>query len=163
MQKKHIKYFYVYYSYEPWGRGYIGKRECWCLPEEDIKYFGSYRNKTFKPTEKIILETFNTAEEVLEAEILLHDFYAVDKNPHFINKSKQTSTGFYFSASGKNHPRFGKETPIEVREKQSKSMMGEKNPMYGKTRCHNEETRAKIRKKAREYELRKKLQSLEEN
>jgi hypothetical protein len=20
------------YSYEPWGRGYIGKRECWCLP-----------------------------------------------------------------------------------------------------------------------------------
>jgi hypothetical protein len=26
------KYFYVYYSYEHWERGYIGKRECWCLP-----------------------------------------------------------------------------------------------------------------------------------
>ena len=51
---KNKKYFYVYYSYEPWGRGYIGKRECWCLPEEDVKYFGSYRDKTFKPTEKII-------------------------------------------------------------------------------------------------------------
>jgi hypothetical protein len=153
------KYFYVYYSYEPWGRGYIGKRECKCLPEEDIKYFGSYRNKTFKPTEKIILETFETLEEVLQAEIILHDFYEVDKNPHFANKSKQTSIGFYFSASGKDHPLFGKKTPIEVRKKQSKSMMGEKNPMYGKTRCHSEETRAKIRKKAKEYEIRKKLQA----
>jgi len=53
---KNKKYFYVYYSYEPWGRGYIGKRECWCLPEEDTKYFGSFRDKTFKPTEKIISE-----------------------------------------------------------------------------------------------------------
>jgi hypothetical protein len=26
------KYFYVYYSYEEFGRGYIGKRECKCLP-----------------------------------------------------------------------------------------------------------------------------------
>ena len=59
------KYFYVYYSYEPWGRGYIGKRECECLPEEDVKYFGSYRDKTFKPTEKIILQTFDTVEEVM--------------------------------------------------------------------------------------------------
>jgi hypothetical protein len=44
------KYFYVYYSYEEFGRGYIGKRECKCLPQEDIKYIGSYRDKSFKPT-----------------------------------------------------------------------------------------------------------------
>ena len=50
------KYFYVYYSYEEFGRGYIGSRICKCLPEEDIKYFGSYKDKTFNPTEKIILE-----------------------------------------------------------------------------------------------------------
>lgn len=98
------KYFYVYYSYELWGRGYIGKRECLCPPEEDIKYFGSYRDKTFKPTEKIILETFDTLNEVSNAEILLHDFYEVDKNPHFANKAKATSTGFYFSAEGENNP-----------------------------------------------------------
>ena len=79
------KYFYVYYSYEPWGRGYIGKRECSCPPEEDVKYFGSYRDKTFKPTEKIILETFTCREEALRAEIDLHNFYEVDKNPHFAN------------------------------------------------------------------------------
>ena len=85
------KYFYVYYSYEPWGRGYIGKRECWCLPKEDIKYFGSFYDKFFKPTEKIILETFDTVEEAYEAEIILHDFYNVKDNPHFANKSNQNS------------------------------------------------------------------------
>ncbi len=79
------KYFYVYYSYEPWGRGYIGKRECKCLPEEDIKYFGSYRDKTFKPTQKVILQTFDTSEEAYSAEITLQEFYQVDKNPHFAN------------------------------------------------------------------------------
>jgi hypothetical protein len=89
------KYFYVYYSYEPWGRGYIGKRECECLPEEDVKYFGSYRDKTFKPTEKIILETFNTVEEALKAEVILHDFYQVDINPHFANKVKMITEKFY--------------------------------------------------------------------
>ena len=82
---KNKKYFYVYYSYEPWGRGYIGKRECKCLPEEDVKYFGSYSDKTFKPTEKIILETFTSRKEALEKEIYLQKFYKVDENPHFAN------------------------------------------------------------------------------
>jgi hypothetical protein len=111
------KYFYVYYSYEPWGRGYIGKRECWDLPEEDIKYFGSYIDKTFKPTEKIILETFNNREEVYVAEKSLHDFYQVHINPHFANKSKITSTGFCFSASGKDNPFYGGKFSSETIEK----------------------------------------------
>lgn len=79
------KYFYVYYSYEEFGRGYIGKRECKCLPEEDIKYFGSFADKSFRPTKKIILETFNTRKESCDAEILLQKFYQVDKNSHFAN------------------------------------------------------------------------------
>ena len=33
------EYHYVYYSYEEYGRGYIGSRTCRCLPEEDINYF----------------------------------------------------------------------------------------------------------------------------
>jgi hypothetical protein len=89
------KYFYVYYSYEPWGRGYIGKRECLCLPEEDVKYFGSFGDKTFKPTEKIILETFDSKENALEAERLLHKFYNVKDNPHFANKANQSSSRAY--------------------------------------------------------------------
>ena len=91
-----MKHFYVYYSYEEYGRGYIGKRECECLPEKDINYLGSFHDKSFYPTQKIILETFDIVEEALEAEIILHDFYEVYKNPHFANRAKQTSTKFYY-------------------------------------------------------------------
>ena len=76
-----MKHFYVYYSYEEYGRGYIGKRECKCLPEEDISYFGSFHDKTFRPTQKIILETFDNVEEALGAECVLHNFYEVDYLP----------------------------------------------------------------------------------
>ena len=88
-----MEHHYIYYSYEEFGRGYIGCRTCSCLPEED-NYLGSYKDKTFNPTNKIILETFDNRTEALEAEVLLHQFYNVDTNPHFANKAKQTSTKF---------------------------------------------------------------------
>jgi hypothetical protein len=103
------KYFYVYYSYEEYGRGYIGKRECECLPEKDVNYFGSFKDKTFKPTQKIILETFDSVEKVLGAECALHNFYEVDKNPHFANRAKQTSTGFYYKLSHQEAKKRGRE------------------------------------------------------
>lgn len=118
------KHFYVYYSYEPWGRGYIGKRECLCLPEEDVKYFGSFRDKTFKPTEKIILELFDSRESALEAEIVLHNFYQVDINHHFANKAKQTSKHFECRTYGENNPA---KRP-ECRKRISETKLGENNP-----------------------------------
>ena len=91
--------YYVYYSYEPWGRGYIGSRtrNINVSPEEDI-YYGSFSDKTFTPTEKIILGVYETAEEAIAAEIALHEFFDVVPNPHFANRSKQTSSSF--STSG---------------------------------------------------------------
>ena len=53
------KYYYVYYSYEEYGRGYIGKRECECLPEKDVNYFGSFKDKTFKYDNKCYNFTTN--------------------------------------------------------------------------------------------------------
>lgn len=137
-----MKHFYVYYSYEEYGRGYIGKRECECFPEQDVNYFGSFHDKNFNPTQKIILEIFNSVEEALEAEIILHDFYEVDKNPHFANRAKQTSTKFYCCLNGKNNPMYGKigeEHPAygyrhskDVLQMFSDRQKGEKNHMYGK-------------------------------
>ena len=158
------KYFYVYYSYEEYGLGYIGKRECKCLPEEDVNYFGSFRDKTFKPTQKIILETFNSVEDALEAECILHDFYKIDKNPHFSNKAKQTSKKFYYinpseNMIGENNPAKRPEVrkklstsaknriPIseETRKKMSDSHMGRVSPkgMLGKK--HTEKQKQKMR------------------
>jgi hypothetical protein len=129
-------YHYVYYSYEEWGRGYIGKRSCVCAPEEDKKYFGSFSDKTFNPTEKIIIATFRTEEEALACEVRLHNYYAVDINPHFANRAKQTSTKFYFNSTG-----------IVRSEKTRQKISGKNNPMFGKT--HSEEARRKISKAAK--------------
>ena len=94
------EYHYTYYSYEEWGRGYFGSRTCKCLPEEDIKYFGSFYDKIFKPTQKIILkDDYATREEAYADEIILHDFYDVANNPHFANQSKQTCTKFCYTPS----------------------------------------------------------------
>jgi hypothetical protein len=88
------EYHYVYYSYEEYGRGYFGSRTCKCLPEEDIKYFGSFKDKTFKPTQKIILKTYAIREEAYADEIILQEHYKVVENPHFANRAYQTSVGF---------------------------------------------------------------------
>lgn len=96
------EYHYVYYSYEEYGRGYIGSRSCKCLPEEDIKYFGSFKDKSFKPSLKIILKCdYATREEAYADEIILQEYYKVVENPHFANRAYQTSTGF--STKGVKH------------------------------------------------------------
>jgi hypothetical protein len=90
------EYYYTYYSYEEWGRGYIGSRKCYYLPEEDVNYLGSSKDKTFKPTQKIILkDDYATREEAYADEIILQKYYRVVENPHFANRSYQTSTKFY--------------------------------------------------------------------
>jgi hypothetical protein len=86
---------YTYYSFEEWGRGYIGRRSCDCSPEEDNEYFGSFRDDTFLPTRKIIISTHRSREEAAEAEVLLHEYFQVHINPHFANKAKQSSKKFY--------------------------------------------------------------------
>ena len=88
------RFHYVYYSYEEWGRGYIGKRTCTCAPEEDTAYMGSFSDKTFNPNCKIILEMFNTSREALAAEALLHEAYNVSRNALFANRAKQTTEWF---------------------------------------------------------------------
>ena len=87
---------YVYYSYEEWGRGYIGARSR--SPEGD-DYLGSYRDKTFKPTNKVVLAEFDTFEEALEAEWRLHEFFDVTVNPHFANRCRATRK--FFSVKGR--------------------------------------------------------------
>lgn len=151
------KYHYVYYSYEEWGRGYIGCRTCSCLPSEDKKYFGSFKDKSFYPTNKIIISEFDTREKALQAEIKLHSFYEIHINKHFANQAKQTATkfnrqGLPGTLSGKKHSEGTKEKirqsklgitrSIEMKQKMSKLFKGEDNPFYGKH--HTKESKEKI-------------------
>ena len=151
------KHFYVYYSYEEFGRGYIGSRGCKCLPEEDLRYYGSFWDKTFKPTGKIILAEFDNRRDAYDAEVVLHKFYDVVNNPHFANQSRALTSGF--TTEGRVAPNRGKKASEETRRKigeaskgrrpseetrklKSKQMSGEGNHMYGRT--HTPEAREKI-------------------
>jgi hypothetical protein len=151
------KHFYVYYSYEEFGRGYIGSRGCKCLPEEDFKYYGSFWDKTFKPTGKIILAEFDNRRDAYDAEVVLHKFYDVVNNPHFANQSRALTSGF--TTEGRVAANRGKKASEETRRKigaaskgrkpseetrklKSKQMSGEGNHMYGGT--HTPEAREKI-------------------
>jgi len=152
------EYYYTYYSYEEWGRGYIGSRGCKCLPEDDIRYFGSFKDKTFKPTQKIILkDDYATREDAYVDEIILHDFYDVGNNPHFANRAKATSTGFSVygitrseehkrklseAKKGENNPNYGKSPSKETLKKRSEKLSGKNNPNYGK--LASEETKRKM-------------------
>lgn len=118
-----MRIFYTYYSYEEWGRGYIGCRVCEGSPEGD-PYLGSFYDKTFKPTHKIILGVHASHEEALSEEIALHEFFKVDINPHFANQARQTSTKFRFSGppSEKNIERF-REYAIRPRTEEEKGFL----------------------------------------
>ena len=134
---------YVYYSYEEWGRGYLGVRTCPCSPEFDTEYWGSFVDKTFMPTQKIIIAEFFTRKEAMLAEILLHNFFDVGVNTHFANLSKATSTGFdrtgvVISEKTKkkmSDSKIGKIASEETRQKLSKA---------ASQRRHSEETKRKM-------------------
>ena len=145
------EYYYTYYSYEEWGRGYIGSRGCKCLPEEDVKYFGSCKDKNFKPTKKIILNNdYATREEAYADEIILQQYYKIVENPHFANKAYQTSTKFYVPReqaieNGKINMQKQKELGIGVYALSSEQII-EKNKKIGeknKGKVRSDECRRK--------------------
>lgn len=129
------EYYYTYYSYEEYGRGYIGSRTCKCLPEKDIKYFGSFSDKSFKPTQKIILkDDYITREEAYIDEIILQEQYKVVENLHFSNRAYQTTEKFFYCPT-KNS--FKKRKPMSEEQKIKLSNIA-------KGRKMSEETKIKI-------------------
>lgn len=94
--------YYVYFSYEIDGRGYIGihKYNKSGIDPLDDGYFGSQSDSSFNPKNKVILYENLSISQALEKEVLLHNIFNVDTNPAFANRAKQTSTGFFYVAKG---------------------------------------------------------------
>jgi hypothetical protein len=90
-----MAYHYTYLSIDSTdGRMYIGSRTSKCTPENDSKYFGSFKDKQFKPDKKKILKIFKTREEAFRHEAYLHFVLDVSVNPLFANRARVTTTGF---------------------------------------------------------------------
>lgn len=88
---------YVYLLTDDAESNYIGVRSCKCLIQDDTKYWGSSKyipDNVRETHNKIILGRFDTRVEAVEKEIFYHNLFDVARNPQFINRAKQTSTGF---------------------------------------------------------------------
>lgn len=117
---------YTYLLVDFNGLMYIGKRTAKCCFEASHDpatdgYMGSYKDKTYKPIYKGIFKTFASAEGALKHEIHLHNFYDVAKSNLFVNRAKQTSTGFDTTGrapanKGKPAHNRGKPGPIVTNE-----------------------------------------------
>jgi len=108
----------VYLSFEDGrvGRDYIGKHSSED-PYDD--YLGSYKDKSFDPSGKIILEYAKTEEGAVEAEVRWQKVFKVAEDPQFANQSYQTNKKFVLDTRGKRHPLYGKER---------NDIKGDKNP-----------------------------------
>ena len=96
----------VYLSFESDGRDYIGKHSSED-PYDD--YVGSYKDKSFNPSSKIILEYAKTEEGAVEAEVRWQQVFRVAEDPQFANQSYQTNKKFVLDNRGERHPLYGKE------------------------------------------------------
>lgn len=105
----------VYLSFEDGkvGRDYIGKHSSED-PYDD--YLGSFKDKSFDPSGKIILEYAKTEEGAVEAEIRWQKVFKVAEDPQFANKSYQTNKKFVMDTRGEKHPLYGTKRP-DIRER----------------------------------------------
>ena len=119
-------YTYFLTAKEPFNgmKYYIGVRSCKVNPEED-KYLSSSkvikRNKI--AVDKHILATWETRQEAVSHEILLHDCFNVSTNKEFFNQSKQTALGF--DTTGMLSPMKGKKHTLEAIEKMRESKLNQ--------------------------------------
>ena len=114
----------VYNSFEsgPNGRDYIGKHST-DDPYDD--YMGSFKDKSFKPSDKIVIGYSKTKEGAVWLEIQWQRAFGVVENPQFANKSYQTSTGF---------DRTGAVDSEETRRKKTQAQMGNKKGLGNKSK-----------------------------
>lgn len=93
-------YNFVYLSYEetPNGRCYVGQHSTDSLEDG---YLGSYSDKSFNPTSRIILEYCKSKVGAVAAEMRWQRALRVAEDPNFANRSYQTSTRFIYPWRGK--------------------------------------------------------------
>lgn len=108
------QYYYVYIVYGQDGISYIGQRTSAVLPHLDIKYWGSFKDKTFKPIRKDILAVLDSHKAALQMEIWLHAQYRVAANPNFANRAQQLSCGFTTLGTGKKYAWINKKTGAKI-------------------------------------------------
>ena len=100
----------VYDSFESrlGGRDYIGKHS---TEDPYDGYLGSFKDKSFKPDNKIVFAYSKTKEGAVWLEIMFQRVFGVVEDSQFANKSYQTSDKFVTGFAGEEHPLYGTKRP----------------------------------------------------
>lgn len=95
-------YHILYISFEetPEGRSYVGAHST-----DDLNdgYLGSFVDKNFSPTSRIIVGYFKSRESLLQAEESLQKVLDVVSDTNYANQSFQHGKGFTYGFLGKSH------------------------------------------------------------
>lgn len=137
----------MYLSFEELknGRNYIGKRSC--LNPYD-NYLGSFSDKSFSPTNKIILSYYKTAEEALRGEIQWQKIFKVKDDCCFANQVYQSDKKF--DCTGRKHSEETKlKMSISQKQCQNKSEIKIKKSKSIKRAFQDEEVKLKHRTQMR--------------
>ena len=146
----------VYDSFEsgPGGRDYVGKHSS--MDPYD-SYLGSFRDASFVPDSKIVIAYAKTAEGAIWLEIQFQRVFGVVEDPQFVNRSYQTSTGFYYASVTPEHSQAvsksnrNRVVSDETRQKQSESQKRiSQDPEIRRKRSESAKKKPPVTEKTRE-------------
>ena len=125
------KYHYTYWLSSAPNENYIGVRSCKCKPEDDTDYLSSSKIvhqmiAEGKKFHKHILKVWPTREKAVAHEVLMHRVLDVGRNPLFLNKVRQKSTGFDTTGLSRKSPFKGRHHTPESKAKLSAAHIGRK-------------------------------------
>jgi hypothetical protein len=105
---------YVSFEEGPEGRSYIGAHSTDNIYDG---YLGSFVDKSFNPSNRIIIGYYKSRDVLLKAEEMFQKSFNVVSDNHYANQSIQHGSGFTYGFLGKSHTNEFRKALVEKNRK----------------------------------------------